>query len=136
MIVGSVTVGSGTGNPATFFAGPESNRPGKLTLQRGLTFASDGLYQVVIDSLKSRSSTVSAKNVKIDENAHLQMIDPRSQTMPPGTTLTLIDNTGDSAISGTFKKLPDGVNITVGLNTFQVSYEGGDGNDLTLTVVP
>ena len=26
--------------------------------------------------------------------------------------------------------------LTVGSNTFQANYEGGDGNDLTLTVVP
>ena len=26
--------------------------------------------------------------------------------------------------------------VTIGSNAFQASYEGGDGNDLTLTVVP
>jgi hypothetical protein len=31
--------------------------------------------------------------------------------------------------------LADGGTITVGNNTYQASYEGGDGNDLTLTVV-
>ena len=32
--------------------------------------------------------------------------------------------------------LPDGATITSGNNTFQANYEGGNGNDLTLTVVP
>ena len=41
-----------------------------------------------------------------------------------------------SAIAGTFANLSDGASITIGSNTFQASYEGGDGNDLTLTVVP
>ncbi len=41
-----------------------------------------------------------------------------------------------SPIVGTFMNLPDGGTITVGNNTFQADYEGGDGNDLTLTVVP
>ena len=72
----------------------------------------------------------------IDGNARIKMTDQRRGTMAAGTTLTLIDNTGERAIDGTFKKLPDGGNITVGLNTFKVSYSGGDGNDLTLTVVP
>ena len=39
-------------------------------------------------------------------------------------------------IIGTFMNLPDGGTITAGSNTFQANYEGGDGNDLTLTVVP
>jgi hypothetical protein len=28
------------------------------------------------------------------------------------------------------------LNLPVGRNNYQVSYEGGDGNDLTLTVMP
>jgi len=32
--------------------------------------------------------------------------------------------------------LADGSTITVGNNTFAADYQGGDGNDLTLTVVP
>ena len=35
-----------------------------------------------------------------------------------------------------FSNLPDGSTVTIGSNTFQADYEGGDGNDLTLTVVP
>lgn len=34
------------------------------------------------------------------------------------------------------ERIPDGGSITLGNNTFQASYSGGDGNDLTLTVVP
>ena len=135
-IVGSVTIGSGTGNTATLFGGSLPPRGGKLTLKRSLTFASDGLYLVKIDGLEARSTSVSAGEVIIDGNARIKMTDQRRGTMAAGTTLTLIDNTGERAIDGTFKKLPDGGNITVGLNTFKVSYSGGDGNDLTLTVVP
>jgi N-acetylneuraminic acid mutarotase len=54
---------------------------------------------------------------------------------PIGTVLTAISNTSNSPISGTFSNLADGATLTVGDNTYQVSYEGGDGNDLTLTVV-
>jgi hypothetical protein len=57
-------------------------------------------------------------------------------TFTPGTVLTLINNTDATPISGTFDNLPDGGTITVGNNSFQADYEGGDGNDLTLTVVP
>jgi hypothetical protein len=39
-------------------------------------------------------------------------------------------------ISGTFSNLADGSTVTIGVNKLQVSYAGGDGNDLTLTVIP
>jgi hypothetical protein len=53
-----------------------------------------------------------------------------------GTVLTVISNTSANPISGTFSNLPDGAIVTVNGNNFQASYTGGDGNDLTLTVVP
>ena len=49
---------------------------------------------------------------------------------------TGISNTAATPIAGTFVNLPDGSTLTVGRNSYQVSYSGGDGNDLTLTVVP
>ena len=53
-----------------------------------------------------------------------------------GTVLTAIDNTAATPIVGTFANLPDGGIVTVNGNNLQASYSGGDGNDLTLTVVP
>jgi hypothetical protein len=49
--------------------------------------------------------------------------------------MTLITNTSANPISGTFSNLPDGGIVTINGNNFQASYSGGDGNDLTLTVV-
>ena len=40
-----------------------------------------------------------------------------------------------ASISGTFTNLPDGGSIIIGNNAYQANYQGGDGNDLTLTVV-
>jgi hypothetical protein len=56
--------------------------------------------------------------------------------MRRGTVLTVISNTSADPISGTFANLPDGGIVTVNGNNLQASYSGGDGNDLTLTVVP
>jgi hypothetical protein len=53
-----------------------------------------------------------------------------------GLVLTFILNTNTDPISGTFSNLPDGGIVTINGNNFQASYSGGDGNDLTLTVVP
>jgi len=46
----------------------------------------------------------------------------------------VIKNTAVTPISGTFSNLPNGA--IVNGNNLQASYSGGDGNDLTLTVVP
>jgi hypothetical protein len=57
-------------------------------------------------------------------------------TLATGTVFIVINNTSASAITGTFSNLANGSIFTSNGNTFQASYEGGDGNDLTLTVVP
>lgn len=67
-----------------------------------------------------------------------------NEVLPVGTVFTVIEDRakdpcrrcrGGSGIHGNFGNLPDGGTITAGSNTFQANYEGGDGNDLTLTVV-
>jgi hypothetical protein len=56
--------------------------------------------------------------------------------LSPGTVFTVLENTAATPIAGTFINLPDASLITANGNTFRASYEGGDWNDLTLTVVP
>jgi hypothetical protein len=51
-------------------------------------------------------------------------------------SFTVISNVSSVPIDGTVANLPDGATITVNGATLQASYEGGDGNDPTLTVVP
>ena len=67
--------------------------------------------------------------------ALLSLVDLDGIVLDPGTSLKVISNTATSPIAGTFSNLPDGATITAGNNTFQANYEGGDGNDLTLTVM-
>ena len=56
-------------------------------------------------------------------------------TLPSGTTFTVINNVAVTPVAGTFSNLADDGTITIGSNTFQANYQGGDGNDLTLTVI-
>jgi hypothetical protein len=74
--------------------------------------------------------------VTINSGALFSLIALDNGTLPQGTVLTAIQNTAAAPIAGTFANLPDDSTITIGNNTFQVDYQGGDGNDLTLTVVP
>ena len=69
-------------------------------------------------------------------NAHFSLLSRGGLTLQSGTVLTVINNTAATPIAGTFANLPDGSTFTTHGNTFQANYEGGDGNDLTLTVVP
>ena len=46
---------------------------------------------------------------------------------------TIIDNQGPNAVSGTFTQ---GSSITVGGSTFNILYNGGDGNDVVLSMGP
>ena len=52
---------------------------------------------------------------------------------PDATTLLLIDNDGDDAITGTFAGLAEGATVTLAGEPFVISYVGGTGNDVTLT---
>ena len=57
-------------------------------------------------------------------------------SLQPGLTLNVLSNTSATPINGTFSNLPNGGIVNVNRNNLQASYSGGDGNDLTLTVVP
>jgi len=53
----------------------------------------------------------------------------------PGQTITIIDNDGTDPVNGTFGSLVEGSVFTVGVYNFRISYHGGDGNDVVLTLV-
>ena len=51
-----------------------------------------------------------------------------------GESFVLIDNDGADAVTGTFRNLPEGATITLnGVYDMQLSYVGGDGNDVAVT---
>jgi autotransporter-associated beta strand protein len=135
-VSGPVVIGSGAGSGARLSAGPSTNLVGILTLLDTLTFHSDGTLEVQLDSTGVKADDVISQGVTIDSSAQIVVNDVGSTTLPPGTSFTLLDNRGTAAIVGSFSNLPDGGVLTVGSNTFAADYEGGDGNDLILTVAP
>jgi len=134
-ISGAVTVGTG-GGPGAFLApGARGVTPGTLTIRKKLTLKADATYKVTLDSGVSTADAVRAKGIRI-QGASILFNDLETNVLPPGTVFVIINNTASSPISGTFGNLADGSTVTIGSNTYQANYEGGDGNDLTLTVVP
>ena len=85
---------------------------------------------------RAKTDQVIANGIGINSGAMIELIGHTRGTLTQGMVLTLISNTSADPISGTFSNLPDGSIVTIKGNTFLVSYSGGDGNDLTLTVVP
>ncbi len=57
----------------------------------------------------------------------------RLAAVPLGTVLTILSNDGAEPVNGSFAGLSEGGSVTVDGQLFQISYVGGDGNDVTLT---
>ena len=134
-IAGAVTVGTGAGPGAALGPGRRGGKPDSLTIQSALTFKADATYNCGLNTRSAMADEVVANGVTIN-SAQFSLVGRGGVPLPAGTILTVINNTSAGPIAGTFANLPDGSTFTTHGNTFQVSYEGGDGNDLTLTVVP
>jgi autotransporter-associated beta strand protein len=135
-IAGPVNVGIGSGTGAFLTPGMGASTATTLTIQSTVTFQSDGAYTCRLNTKKRKSDQLIANGVTIESGAQFAFKVTGNEQLRTGKTATVISNTSASPISGTFANLPDGSTFTAGLNTFQVSYEAGDGNDLMLTVVP
>ena len=129
-----ITVGSGSG-PGAFLA-PGANGTGKLTTSSSLTFNADGSYSCDLNTSTGKADQVNALSVTISSGALFALNVAGNQSLPIGTVFIVMASKSQTPIAGSFANLPDGSTLTIGSNTFQANYEGGDGNDLTLTVVP
>ncbi len=133
IISGAATVGAGA------FLAPAAgtNKQVTLTLQNSLTLQGGATYTYTFKARKNQARTdlIVASGVTIN-GATIALQGKTQGTLRVGLVLTVISNKSANPISGTFSNLADGAIVTVNGNHLQASYEGGDGNDLTLTVVP
>jgi autotransporter-associated beta strand protein len=136
IIAGDVTLGDGSGRGAILAPGKSANTRGTLVIASRLTFNSDGTYDFELNSDTRNADGVIANGVTINSGAQFSFTDVGNGAFPFGTVFTAITNASGTPIAGTFSNLPDGATFTNNGNTYQVNYESGDGNDLTLTVVP
>jgi autotransporter-associated beta strand protein len=135
-ITGLVTMGTGNGTGAVLAPSVGSNQLAILTIQRALTFKADSSYTYKLNTNSARADQVVAKGVTIQSGAQFAFQTLGNRSLPVSTVFTAINNTSTNPITGTFANLPDASTFTAGRNNFHVSYSGGDGNDLTLTVIP
>ncbi len=137
LIAGATTIGTGSGGAAFLAPALGTKTPATLTIQSALTLNSDATYTCTFKAKrnKARIDLVVANGVTIN-GASLNLSGQTQGSLKRGLRLTLISNTSANPISGTFANLPEGGIVTINGNNLQASYSGGDGNDLTLTVVP
>ncbi len=116
---------------------PGNGKPEAVTfvITNSLELTPHSQYRCGIDSQKGRTARIRARGVTIQRGAAIKFSDRTGGQFAVGRSFTIIDNTSNAPIAGTFRKLPKGSKVTVGNNIYEASYSGGGGNDLTLTVV-
>lgn len=108
--------------------------PGILTVFGATTF-SGGILRVDLDGPAAGSGygQLSTAGVTLTPDATLLELDLSFQPVI-GQVFTIIDNAGGE-VAGTFLNLPEGATFTAEGFAWRISYAGGDGNDVTITVV-
>ncbi len=109
---------------------------GRLTTKRLLTFDSGSNYIWECNVFHRAADVVGGQEVTISGDAKFRPSRQGGGKFPIGQVIVVVENDGPDPINGTFSNLPDGSITRIGGNNFQANYEGRDGNDLTLTVVP
>ena len=129
---GSGTVGTITAN-GTISPG---NSPGILN-SSNVTFSGTGKYIVELTGPTAGTNydQLNVTGTNILANATLTVIPAFTTPVAIGQKFTIVNNDGADAISGTFSGLAEGATATVGGFGFQISYIGGTGNDVVLTVL-
>ncbi len=135
IIAGAVTIGTGTG-PKAYLEPSVTTKGATLTIQSLLTFKKDGNLTNRVNTSNRTTDRVVANGIVIERGARYMLNTAANKHLPIGLVLVVMSNTSASPINGSFANFPEGATIISGSNTYQASYVGGDGNDMTLTVVP
>ncbi len=133
---GTGTVGATTVTQGVISAGTLTSPTGILNISSGLTFTANGAYVCKIGGTTPGASGHDQLNVAGTvnlSNARLAPLPWNGFRPVIGDTFVVLKNDGTDAINGTFLNAPEGSVFAGPLNTaFQVSYFGGDGNDVSI----
>ena len=117
---------------------PGNNSPGKITASEAFGMYGAGVYKAeILDKDHYDQIALEATlHYGLELNgSRLDLTYLEGGVIKKGDTFTIIDNKTTYPMSGTFKDLPEGAEVTVGGATFKISYVGGDGNDVVLTAL-
>ncbi|MFN3409174.1 MAG: beta strand repeat-containing protein [Limisphaerales bacterium] len=130
--------GSGTVGPIDFlgsgnFVAPGSG-PGILTCGNfNANTTGTGTLTVDLDGLTPGSGYDRLNVNGTVTLTGLELVATLTFNSPPGTQFLIVNNDSSDAIVGTFNGKPESSTFTVGGAQFQITYAGGDGNDVVLT---
>ena len=106
---------------------------GTFTISNDLTFSSTNIFSTQINGAAVGSfGQLSAAGLVSLNSASLNI--PAASNLSVGQNVMIINNGSVNSISGQFQGLVEGASIAVGAVTFSISYKGGTGNDVVLTV--
>ncbi len=133
---GTGTVGTTTVTSGVISAGTLNSPTGVLNINNGLHFTANGAYACKIGGTTPGANGHDQLNVA----GVVYLLDAQLAPIPwngfvpaVGDTFVILQNDGTEPIGGTFLNLPEGA-IFGALDTmFQITYLGGDGNDVSIT---
>ncbi len=125
--VGAVTVGGGTVAPGL----ADTTGAGVRLRTEGVSFGG-GTFAVRLFGLGDPPSDQLVVTGLVDVSGAMLVALRRAADIRPDFIFRLIANDGTDPVSGTFTGLPEGSTFTLDGQPFRISYQGGDGNDVTL----
>jgi autotransporter-associated beta strand protein len=139
-VASSATVGgSGSMGPITVSAGGNvlaGTTPGAAALlaSGNLNLSSGSKFKVPLGGANPGAGGYGQVNVTGSVNLGGSTLSLTIGFTPTvGESFTLINNDGTDAVVGTFNGLAEGATFTVSGVKFQITYAGGDGNDVVIT---
>lgn len=105
---------------------------GNTTLSSGSTFEIElgGTTQCTEYDQLEVTGTVNLNNATLQISFYNNFV-PSAK----GDSFIIVKNDGNDAITGTFNGLPEGAEFTQAGYVFQITYTGGDGNDVVITAI-
>jgi len=127
----TVTIGTTTGDGAIFSPAGTSTI-GTFTSSSSATMNGDATFQWNVNGTDGSADKFLTNGIVL-KTPKLLITNIGNYAFPLGTNMTLIDNTATTAVTGTFKDLPEMAQIKIGVSyAFRITYKGGTGNDVIL----
>ena len=138
-IIGGSLGGAGTVGDVTFTASSNSVYPGIGDLFREHNIATLHTKSLTLGSYAADVKPGTGSDViQVTGSVTLgsgTLAVTVSGSLTPGQSFTIIDNDGSDPVNGTFANLPEGGFIDFPPVRLQITYHGGDGNDVVLNAV-
>ena len=126
-VQGALSINGGTHAPGA--------SPGITTVNGNYALGSGGTLHVEINGITPATQYDQVRVLGVASSVSLAgTLDiAAAPGLSPGATFTILDNTSASAVSGTFKGLPQDAEFFEDGQWWRITYTGGTGNDVVLT---